>query len=86
MSGDASLAAAVGALTEHLLAEQAGAPLGMADHLQRLVEDDGAGALAQGYYGLVRLAALLLPAAAAHEGLTPQELLTGIGLRSALDG
>ena len=50
-----------------------------------MIDDEGAGALAQGFYGLLELAALLLVPAAAHEGLSPQELLAGIGLRLALE-
>lgn len=81
----AAAVAAVGALTEFLAAQEAGAPRSLRDYLQQLVSDDGAGALAQGYYGLLHLAALLLPAAAAAEGVAPGELLSRIGLRLALD-
>ena len=88
MSGSAdraAAAAAVGALTEFLAAREAGSPRGLRDYLQQLVDDDGAGALAQGYYGLLQLSALLLPLAAAAEGVEPGELLRAIGLRIALD-
>jgi len=81
----AATAAAVGALTDFLAARGAGSPHTVGDYLEQLIEDEGVGVLAQGYYGLLELAALLLPAAAATEGVTPQELLTGIGLRLALE-
>jgi hypothetical protein len=76
----AATAAAVGALTDFLLEMEAGSPRTVGHYLQQLVDEDGVGALAQGYYGLLNLSALLLPMAAAQEGLTPQELLTRIGL------
>ena len=81
----AATAAAVGALTEFLAEQAAGTPRGMGDYLQQLVADDGAGALAQGYYGLLNLSACLLPLAAEAEGVTPQELLRRIGLSVAAD-
>ena len=76
----AATSAAVGALTDFLVEMEAGSPRPVGHYLQQLVDDDGVGALAQGYYGLLNLAALLLPMAAAHEGLEPRELLTQIAL------
>ena len=73
-------AAAIGALTDFLHELQAGSPRPVGDYLQQLVDEDGVGALAQGYYGLLNLSALLLPMAAAHEQLEPGELLTRIAL------
>lgn len=73
-------AAAIGALTDFLHELQAGSPRPVGDYLQQLVDEDGVGALAQGYYGLLNLSALLLPMAAAHERLEPGELLTRIAL------
>lgn len=84
-AGRAATAAAVAALTEYLAARDAGTPRSVGDYLQQLVDEDGVGSLAQGYFGLLHLAALLLPAAAREEGVTPQELLSRIGLRTALD-
>lgn len=84
-SGRAATAAAVAALTEYLAAAQAESPRTVGDYLQQLVDDDGIGSLAQGYFGLLDLAALLLPGAARDEGVSPQELLARIGLRTALD-
>ena len=81
----AATAAAVGALTDFLAGRDAGTPRKLGEYLQRLIDDDGVGVLAQGYFGLLHLAAMLLPAAAATEGLTEAELLSGIGLRLALD-
>lgn len=81
----AAAAAAVGALTDFLAAREAGEPRLLRDYLQQLVDDEGVGVLAQGYYGLLELCALLLPSAAEAEGLAPQELLAAIGLRLALD-
>ena len=84
-SGRAALAAAVGALTDHLDHVEAGTPRSLGHYLQQLVDDEGVGALAQGYYGLLHLSALLLPAAAEAADTTPRELLTRIGLRAALE-
>ena len=68
----AATSAAVGALTDFLLEMEAGSPRPVGHYLQQLVDDEGVGALAQGYYGLLNLSALLLPMAAA-----PVEVLTG---------
>lgn len=81
----AATAAAIGALTDFLLEMEAGSPRAVGAYLQQLVDEDGVGALAQGYYGLLNLAALLLPMAAAHEQLAPRELLTRIALVVARD-
>lgn len=81
----AATAAAVGALTDFLAERDAGEPRKVGEYLEQLVDDEGVGALAQGYFGLLHLAALLLPGAARAEGLTPRELLAGIGLQLALD-
>lgn len=81
----AATAAAVGALTDFLAAREAGTPHTVGDYLEQLIDDDGVGVLAQGYYGLLELAALLLPTAAEQAGVTPAELLSGIGLRLALE-
>jgi len=81
----AATAAAVGALTDFLIEMEAGSARPVGAYLQQLVDDDGVGALAQGYYGLLNLSALLLPLAAAQEGLTPRELLSQIGLIVARD-
>ena len=81
----AATSAAIGALTDFLLEMDAGSPRPVGAYLQQLVDEDGVGALAQGYYGLLNLSALLLPMAAAHEGLTPRELLTRIALVVATD-
>ena len=76
----AATAAAIGALTDFLVEMEAGSPRPVGHYLQQLVDEDGVGALAQGYYGLLNLAALLLPMAAEHEDLAPRELLMQIGL------
>lgn len=76
----AATSAAVGALTDFLLEMEAGSTRPVGHYLQQLVDDEGVGALAQGYYGLLNLSALLLPMAAAHEGLSPRELLSHIAL------
>ena len=81
----AATAAAVGALTDFLAARSSGTPHTLGDYLEQLIDDDGVGVLAQGYYGLLELAALLLPSAAEQAGVTPQELLSSIGLRLALE-
>ena len=81
----AAAAAAVGALTDFLAAREAGHPRALGDYLERLIDDDGVGVLAQGYYGLLELAALLLPSAAEQAGVSAQELLSSIGLRLALE-
>lgn len=79
----AATAAAVGALTDFLAEQEAGSPRTLGDYLQQLIDEDGTGALAQGYFGLLELAALLLPAAARAQGLAPHELLARIGLEMA---
>lgn len=79
----AATAAAVGALTDFLAAREAGSAHTVGDYLEQLIDDEGVGVLAQGYYGLLELAALLLPLAAERAGVPPHELLTGIGLRLA---
>ena len=76
----AATSAAIGALTDFLLEMEAGSPRPVGAYLQQLVDEDGVGVLAQGYYGLLNLSALLLPMAAAHEGLEPRQLLTRIAL------
>ena len=76
----AATSAAIGALTDFLLEQEAGSPPGVGAYLQQLVDEDGVGALAQGYYGLLNLSALLLPLAAAHEGVEQRALLTRIAL------
>ena len=81
----AATAAAIGALTDFLLEVEQGRPRALGDYLQQLVDDEGAGALAQGYYGLLNLSALLLPLAAAYEDVTPRELLMRLGLDVARD-
>ena len=81
----AAAAAAIGALTEHLLASEAGTPRSPGAYLSQLVDEDGAGALAQGYYGLLDLSALLLTMAAQEQGLEPRELLTKIALHVATE-
>ncbi len=81
----AATAAAVGALTDFLAAREAGDPRSVGDYLERLMDDEGVGVLAQGYYGLLELAAMLLPGAAQVEGVAPRELLSAIGLRLALE-
>ena len=60
-AGRAATAAAVAALTEYLDAIEQGAPRTVGDYLQAVVQQDGIGSLAQGYFGLLDLAALLLP-------------------------
>ncbi len=81
----AAASAAVGALTDFLLAAEAGTPRSLGTYLQQLVDEDGVGSLAQGYYGLLELSALLLPLAAAHEGVEPRALLTRIALGLAAE-
>jgi hypothetical protein len=81
----AATSAAVGALTDFLVEMEAGSPRPVGHYLQQLVDEDGVGVLAQGYYGLLNLSALLLPMAAAHEGLSSRELLTRIALVVATD-
>jgi len=76
----AATSAAIGALTDFLLEMEAGSPRPVGAYLQQLVDADGVGALAQGYYGLLNLSALLLPMAAASEDLEPRQLLTRIAL------
>lgn len=76
----AATSAAIGALTDFLLEMEAGSPRPVGAYLQQLVDEDGVGALAQGYYGLLNLSALLLPMAARSEDLEPRELLTQIAL------
>ncbi len=76
----AATSAAIGALTDFLLEQEAGQPRTVGEYLQQLVDEDGVGVLAQGYYGLLDLSALLLPLAAAQAGLEPRELLTRIAL------
>ena len=76
----AATSAAIGALTDFLLEQEAGHPRTVGAYLQQLVDEDGVGALAQGYYGLLNLSALLLPLAAAQAGAEPRELLTRIAL------
>lgn len=76
----AATSAAIGALTDFLLEMEAGSPRPVGAYLQQLVDEDGVGALAQGYYGLLNLSALLLPMAAAAEDLEPRQLLTRIAL------
>ena len=81
----AATSAAIGALTDFLTELEAGTPRPVGAYLQQLVDDDGVGVLAQGYFGLLNLSALLLPMAAASEDLTPQELLRQIALLVARD-
>ena len=83
--GRAATSAAIGALTDFLLEQEAGSPPGVGAYLQQLVDEDGVGALAQGYYGLLELSAQLLPLAAAAEGVEPRALLTRIALSVATD-
>ena len=78
-------AAAIGALTDFLTEVEAGSPRPVGSYLQQLVNDDGVGVLAQGYYGLLTLSSLLLPMAAESQGLTPEELLRQIALLVARD-
>ncbi len=81
----AATSAAIGALTDFLTEVEAGSPRPVGAYLQQLVDEDGVGVLAQGYYGLLDLSALLLPMAAAGEGVTPEELLRRIALLVARD-
>jgi hypothetical protein len=81
----AAASAAVGALTDFLLAAEAGTPRTVGSYLQQLVDEDGVGALAQGYYGLLDLSALLLAMAAQGQDLDPRELLSRIALDLARD-
>ena len=76
----AATSAAIGALTDFLLEAEAGSPRSVGAYLQQLVDEDGVGALAQGYYGLLNLSALLLALAARDEDLEPRELLSRIAL------
>ena len=79
----AAASAAIGALTDFLLEAEAGTPRSAGAYLQQLVDEDGVGALAQGYYGLLDLSALLLDMAAAAQDLEPRELLSRIALELA---
>ena len=81
----AAASAAVGALTDFLLAAEAGSPRSLGTYLQQLVDEDGVGVLAQGYYGLLDLSALLLQLAAEEQDLDPRELLSRIALDLARD-
>jgi hypothetical protein len=81
----AAASAAVGALTDFLLAAEAGTPRTLGTYLQQLVDEDGVGVLAQGYYGLLDLSALLLEMAAEEQDLDPRELLSRIALDLARD-
>ena len=81
----AAAAAAVGALTDFLAAREEGEPHTVGDYLEQLIDDEGVGALAQGYYGLLELAALLLPAAARRRALRRASCSPAIGLRLALE-
>ena len=81
----AAASAAVGALTDFLLAAEAGTPRSLGSYLQQLVDEDGVGVLAQGYFGLLDLSALLLAMAAEEQDLDPLELLSRIGLDLARD-
>lgn len=83
--GRAATSSAVGGLTDFLDELEAGSPRPVGFYLQQLVDEEGVGALAQGYYGLLNLSALLLPMAARDAGLTPRELLTQIALVAARD-
>jgi hypothetical protein len=83
--GRAATSAAIGALTDFLLEREAGTPPTLGSYLQQLVDEDGVGALAQGYYGLLDLSSRLLPLAAEHVGLAPRELLTRIALELAAE-
>jgi hypothetical protein len=62
---------------------EAGSPRPVGHYLQQLVDDEGVGALAQGYYGLLDLSALLLAMTAEDRGLEPRELLSRIALELA---
>jgi len=79
----AATSAAIGALTDFLLEAEAGTPRSPGAYLQQLVDEDGVGALAQGYYGLLDLSALLLAMAAQDRDLAPRELLSRIALELA---
>jgi hypothetical protein len=79
----AAAAAAIGALTDYLLEAEAGTPRSAGAYLSQLVDEDGVGALAQGYYGLLDLSALLLTMAAQQQHMAPRELLTRIALQVA---
>ena len=81
----AATSAAIGALTDFLLEAEAGTPRSVGAYLQQLVDEDGVGALAQGYYGLLDLSALLLVRAADAAGVAPRELLSRIALDLAAD-
>ena len=81
----AAASAAIGALTDFLLAAEAGTPRSIGSYLQQLVDEDGVGVLAQGYYGLLDLSALLLSMAAQEQQLEPRELLSRIALELARD-
>ncbi len=76
----AAAAAAIGALTDYLLEAEAGTPRSAGAYLAQLVDEDGVGALAQGYYGLLNLSALLLAMTAADLDVEPRELLSRIAL------
>ena len=79
----AATSAAIGALTDFLLEAEAGTPRSAGAYLQQLVDEDGVGALAQGYYGLLNLSALLLAMTAGDRGMEPRELLSRIALSLA---
>ena len=81
----AATSAAIGALTDFLLEAEAGTPRSAGAYLQQLVDEDGVGVLAQGYYGLLDLSALLLAMAAEEQDLDPRELLGRIALDLARD-
>jgi hypothetical protein len=81
----AATAAAIGALTDFLLEAEAGTPRSVGAYLQQLVDEDGVGALAQGYFGLLNLSALLLALAAQGQDAAPRELLSRIALDLARD-
>ena len=79
----AAASAAIGALTDFLLEAEAGTPRSAGAYLQQVVDEDGVGALAQGYFGLLDLSALLLAMAAQDRDLEPRELLSRIALSLA---
>ena len=81
----AATSAAVGALTDFLVEMEAGSPRSVGHYLQQLVDEDGVGALAQGYYGLLNLSALLLAMTAEDRELEPRELLSRIALGLAAE-
>jgi hypothetical protein len=81
----AATSAAIGALTDFLLEEEAGTPRSAGAYLQQLVDEDGVGALAQGYFGLLNLSALLLAMTAEDRDLEPRELLSRIALQLAAE-